>query len=126
MAAPRTLSVSVFGVLDRAWYAVRCLFKIEPSTYEERITIWLAKSPEEAIDKAEGEAIEYADELEEYLGFAQSFHLFNDPTDGSEVFSLMRDSDLDPDQYIARFFDTGGERIGEYGEQPSRRPDLDT
>ncbi len=48
------------------------------------------------------------------------------PTDGSEVFSLVRVSDLYPDQYITRFFNTGAERIGEYGEQASRGPDLAT
>jgi hypothetical protein len=32
------------------------------------------------------------------------------PAHGAEVFSLMRDSELAPDDYIDRFFDTGQER----------------
>jgi hypothetical protein len=32
--------------------------------------------------------------------------------EGSEVFSLMRASDLLPDDYLTRFFDTGDERQG--------------
>ena len=29
--------------------------------------------------------------------------------DGAEIFSLMRDSDLDPEDYLDTFFDTGEE-----------------
>ena len=32
--------------------------------------------------------------------------------DGAEVFSLMRDSDLTPHEYLDHFFDTGDERQG--------------
>lgn len=39
----------------------------------------VAKSAEEAIDKAETETTEYPEGLGEYLGFAQSFHVFDDP-----------------------------------------------
>jgi hypothetical protein len=49
---------------DDRWYAVRSLFRIagEPeSAYEERITLWRADSPEEAFDRAEAEAVEYAE-----------------------------------------------------------------
>jgi hypothetical protein len=40
------------------------------------------------------------------------FHLTVGDTlsDGAEVFSLMRASDLEPEAYIDRFFDTGLER----------------
>ena len=84
------------------------------SSYEERITLWRATSFEEAVERAEAEALEYADlgedEGHEYLGYAQAYHLFVDPADGSEVFSLIRDSDLDPEDYVDRFFDSGSER----------------
>jgi hypothetical protein len=103
---------------DSAWYAVRCVFKMMEGsgTYEERVTLWVATSAEEAIDKAEAEAIEYSEGLGQYLGFAQSFRMDGGPADGSEVFSLMRDSDLDPNQYVTRFFGTGAERARDYGE----------
>lgn len=39
--------------------------------------------------------------------------LFTAPRDGAEVFSLMRDSDLEPDDYLDAFFSTGNERQGD-------------
>lgn len=103
--------------LDSDWYAVRCVFRsiieVGTTTYEERITLWRAGSTAEAIERAEAEAAEYAAAIEdvevEYTGLAQCFHLFDDPGDGAEVFSLMRDSDLEPEDYLDTFFDTGGE-----------------
>jgi hypothetical protein len=65
-----------------------------------------------AIERAEVDAREYAEILgHEYVGLAQAFLLSEDPeVDGAEVFSLVRDSNLDPDAYLDRFFDTGQER----------------
>lgn len=105
------------------WYAVRCLFKKgwpgpnpgEESfnRYEERITLWQATSVDEAIVKAEAEALEYAAEIEEnpdsYLGLAQAYILSDQPSDGSEVFSLLRRSTLEATDYLDTFFDTGDE-----------------
>jgi hypothetical protein len=94
------------------WYAVRCVFHdAEAAYYEERITLWPVASHEEAIAKAEEAAAAYAATLAlTYVGLAQSYELFDDPREpGAEVFSLIRDSDLLPDAYVARFFSTGGE-----------------
>lgn len=104
------------------WYAVRCLFRSawmeveeglppDEHLYEERITIWQAESPEEAIALAEAEAAEFADDDDEYLGLAQPAPLFEEPGHGSEVFSMMRSSRLAPDAYLDAFFDTGDERF---------------
>lgn len=81
-------------------------------TYEERVTIWRARGVSDAIVEAEREAGDYADGLADvrYVGLAQAFHMFDEPENGAEVFSLMRQSDLEPDAYVARFFDTGSER----------------
>jgi hypothetical protein len=105
----------------RRWYAVRCVFTVDwppeaaGKTYEERITLWLADSADEAIERAEAEAERYAAEIDDapstYLGLAQSFHLFDAPADGAEIFSLMRDSELPPDDYLSTFFATGSERL---------------
>lgn len=102
------------------WYAVRCIFatvwppEAAGKTYEERITLWHAESFDEAIERAEAEAGEYAAAIEEspcrYLGLAQAFQLLDAPADGVEVFSLMRQSDLGPDDYVTQYFDTGAER----------------
>lgn len=104
-----------------SWYSVRCAFASETwvdedgsyTTYEERVTLWQAGSADEAIERAEAEALAYAAAVEEtpvtYLGLAQCFHLFDEPGDGAEMFSMMRDSELDPEEYIDTFFDTGSE-----------------
>jgi hypothetical protein len=101
------------------WYGIRCVFqhhdlRVAQATnvYEERIIVVRASSAEEAISQAEAEAAIYAaDDSTSYLKFAQAFHAFEDSLDSpSEVFSLMRESELDADEYIDRFFDTGHER----------------
>lgn len=105
------------------WYAVRCLFQDESnkpwgpvdlrpgeSAYEERITIWRAKSAESAIEFAEREAAEYASMVEgRYMGIAQAYQFDDDPVPGVEIFSLLRKSSLEPGEYIDHFFDTGAE-----------------
>lgn len=108
------------------WYGVRCLIRFVEGIdqyYEESITVWRALSFEEAIGKAEAEAREYANVCEgEYSGLAQAFFIGDEETieEGAEVFSLMRNSPLDPDDYLTRFFDTGDERQGQVdGPEPS-------
>ena len=109
------------GLVPRShsgWYAVRCVFR-DPaiSSYEERITLWRAEGHDEAIAKAEEEARDYAGMLDmSYLGLAQSYELADVPgEEGAEVFSLFRDSELPPKQYLDAFFDTGRERQGGAG-----------
>jgi hypothetical protein len=99
------------------WYAVRSVIRLNSTEtessrpYEERITLWKAKSFEEAIDRAEAETIEYAEGLGEYVvEFGQSYALVDEPGDGTEIFSLLRDSDLEPRPYVATYFATGAER----------------
>jgi hypothetical protein len=98
---------------EPGWFGVRCVFRwSQPPTYEERITIWEAESLDDAIVKAETEALAYAKRLDsEYLQIAQAYWIGPaKPTNGSEVYSLMRDSDLDADDYLDTFYDTGQER----------------
>jgi hypothetical protein len=95
------------------WFAVRCVFQLpseEGFAYEERVTLWQAKSSEEAIALAEVEATDYIEGIGlTYLELAQSFHLFEPPGSGKEVFSLTRESALPPREYLDAFFDTGAE-----------------
>ncbi|WP_225991535.1 DUF4288 domain-containing protein [Actinomadura montaniterrae] len=95
-----------------AWFGVRCFFKVAANSYEERITIWRADSHDDAIALAEADAHEYAETLDgvAYLDLAQSYLIGDAPEQGSEVFSLIRDSDLDEDEYLDTFFNTGTER----------------
>jgi hypothetical protein len=105
--------------MDLQWYAVRCVFRSawmetehvpDEQLYEERVTIWQASSSEEAIALAEAEAEEYAGDEDEYLELAQAYQMFDGLAHGAEVFSLMRTSKLEPDEYLDAFFDTGDER----------------
>ena len=103
-------------------YSVRCIFRWEPRQdqkakhlYEERITLWQAQSIDHAIELAEEEAGDYASENMEFLGYSQAYALFESvPANGIEIFSLLRESDLDSEIYIDTFFDTGSEYAGKY------------
>lgn len=102
-------------------FSVRCIFRwySRPGQrakclYEERITLWQANSIDQAIELAEEEALTYASEDMEFLGFSQAFALIHlIPANGIEIFSLLRESDLEPKQYLNTFFDTGFEHEGE-------------
>lgn len=105
------------------WYGVRCLFWWSGwagRPFEERITLWQAASAGHATELAEQEAREYCvpDSGIEYLGFPQVYGCGagGSAREGMVAFSLLRDSDLAPDGYIAAFFNTGRERV---------RPDRD-
>jgi hypothetical protein len=101
-------------------YSVRCIFRWQSRPdqkrmylYEERITLWLAGSIDEAIALAEEEAEIYASDGEEYLGYCQAYAMSDDIDEsGVEVFSLLRQSDLDAKQYVGAFFFTGQEHEG--------------
>ena len=95
------------------WFGVRCVFRLgRLGAYEERITLWRVADFAAAIASAEREAEAYAIDLDDvaFTGLAQAFHLYDAPGDGAEVFSLIRESDLDTAEYLSRFFDTGRER----------------
>ena len=47
-----------------------------------------------------------------YVKLAQSFHLFDPPDHGKAVFSLIRESELSPNDYLNAFFHTGREFQG--------------
>ncbi|NYJ75631.1 hypothetical protein [Allobranchiibius huperziae] len=79
--------------------------------YEERITLWRATDMDAAIELAKAEALEYAADLDgEYTGLAQANQLSDEMEPGAGVFSLMRSSGLDTEDYLDHFFDTGTER----------------
>jgi hypothetical protein len=100
------------------WFGVRCVFELdaavgtdtEPRAFEERITIWQASDFDSAIELAEAEAVDYATILDaKYLGLAQAYEIEGTPTQGAEVFSLIRRNELAPRAYLSAFFDTGRE-----------------
>lgn len=98
---------------QRRWFSARGVFHHQgPDTYEERVTLWLAADTAEAVAAAEREAAQYCEDLSDvvYLDLVQVYDIGDEPGNGSEVFSLMRDSELPPKAYLDRYFDTGAER----------------
>jgi hypothetical protein len=101
------------------WFSVRCILRwldMPGKPYEERITLWRADSQDDALNLAESEAQAYAQEFGyEYAGLAQCYEL--DASDGighgTELFSLLRDSDLNPQDYVDRYFATGVEHTAD-------------
>ena len=78
--------------------------------FEERVTIWQASDFDSAIELAETEAMDYATILDaKYVGLAQAYRIEGTPGQGTEVFSLIRRSELAPREYLNAFFDTGRE-----------------
>lgn len=100
------------------WFSVRTVIArpIE-GVYEERITLWWRADADAAADAALSESAEFAaDVAGEDCGLAQVYELYGDsvgglrsPADGCEIFSLVRQSDLPPGDYLDAFFDTGRE-----------------
>ena len=104
---------------NEPWYGAKCVFlhtRIEGwagQVFEERVVLVKANSLDEAIKRAESFATEYASDIEgcSYTGFANVFHIYDENIgNGSEVYSLMRTSDLSTNDYLNYFYDTGLER----------------
>ena len=101
-------------------YGTRCIIDMTPESinskkylYEERITVWRANDIDEAIDKSEKEVREYckANGGMAYTGLCQAYWMFDSiEKDGVEVFSLLRESNLECDNYLDRFFSTEDEK----------------
>jgi hypothetical protein len=107
-------------MLDEPWYAVKCLFlhkdlkrRNGKNNYEERILLVKANDFDEAISKAENEAVEYCKDLGdevEYLKFCNAYHIAeSEIEDGTEIYSLITKSELNKTDYINTHHDTGGE-----------------
>jgi hypothetical protein len=101
------------------WFSVRTIvYRSDDRVYEERITLWRRADADQAADAALEESAEYAADVDgEDCGLAQVYEPYGDDmgglrtqAEGCEIFSLARQSDLTPSQYLDRFFDTGAER----------------
>jgi hypothetical protein len=108
------------------WYAAKTIYKhhcIEDGTpktlFEERIVLLQASDFEDAISKAETEAAEYCSTNRDivYLDFVDVFHLFDETIGhGTEIYSLIRESQLSGKDYLDRFYDDGKERCQTSGD----------
>ncbi len=106
-------------VAEKRWFGARCVFRCRSpkppeggECYEERIIVLRAVSFSHAFFRAEEDARRYAVEVDaEYIDYVDVYELSEDDLgDTAEVFSLLRDSDLGPKEYLARHFETGRER----------------
>ncbi len=103
---------------DGRWFTVRLLIRLDPGAtslgqqlYEERATVWLCTDADAALLEATAEASSYAGAAGEVVAdFAQIYEMSEAPAHGAVVFSLLRESDLEPHDYADHFCDTGTER----------------
>lgn len=100
------------------WYSAKMIFGTydrvsgRRMTYEERIVLFRANSFEHAIELAEEEAQRYCEGLNDgkwqtrFEGFIDVFHLFDSNVGhGTEIYSNMRESELDAKEFIDRYYD---------------------
>lgn len=95
-----------------SYFGVRSVVLHGPATFEERIVIIAADDEDEAIAAAANESREYCSYLTDCspLGLYQSYLIGEEAIqDKSEVFSLMRTSQLAVNDYLSRFYDDGSE-----------------
>jgi hypothetical protein len=86
--------------------------------YEERITLWQAVDADEAIAKGIHAADSYAAENGfQRVDYTTSYKMFDAPSEGSEVWSLMRDSWLPPEEYVQRFVIEGDPHAVPFGSE---------
>ena len=84
--------------------------------YEERVVVLRAIGFDEALERAEVEVARYVSDIGAvYLGYCNAFAIdegLNDEalTDGSEVYSSMREVRLPPDAFLARYHDAETEK----------------
>jgi|SoiMethySBSTD1v2_1073268.scaffolds.fasta_scaffold01138_31 hypothetical protein len=101
------------------WYTVRTIVhRMDERVFQERITLWRRVDADDAAEAALAESAEYAADVGGIdCGLAQVFEPYGDDVaglraaaEGCEIFSLVRQSDLDPGGYLDTFFDTGREQ----------------
>lgn len=82
--------MTLAGDEGRAWYAVRTVCRAggDGAALEERITLWVASSEQEASRMAERDAGRYVEEQHGgEVSVLQVARLFEEPGHGTEVFS---------------------------------------
>jgi hypothetical protein len=90
------------------------------AVYEERVVVFLAEDFGNALAKAEVEAARYAAQFEdvEDLGYFTVYDMTEESIrDGTEVFSLMRDSQMPPQDFLDRYHDRQSERASDVADQ---------
>jgi hypothetical protein len=94
------------------WYGVRSVARFargEGGTYEERVTLWRARSFEQAGELARQEARRHAGQFQaEFLDYSDSYLIDKEIFElDAEVFSCLQVSSLSPQAYIDTLFSVG-------------------
>jgi hypothetical protein len=97
------------------WFSVRSVYQCG-AEYEERLTLHEAAGFKEALDQGEDNAKGHAAASGTVAIYVQVCPLRDRPSDGAEVYSQIRRSQLPPHVYLDAFIDTGAESL---------RPDLE-
>lgn len=103
------------------WFAAKTVCKHQrveeggasKTLFEERVVLLQAADFEDAIARGEVEAQEYCRGIRDvtYTGYIHVYRLFAGTVGhGTEVFSLMRESELSDKDYLDHFYDDGRER----------------
>src|SRR4051812_17996917 len=102
------------------WFSAKTVCKHQrlkdglPATvFEERVVLLQATDFDDAIARGEAEAHAYCRSLEDvaYSGYINVYRLHEATVGhGTEVFSLMRESELSDSDYLDHFYDDGKER----------------
>ncbi|MCX5416014.1 hypothetical protein [Streptomyces sp. NBC_00059] len=94
----------------KAWYGARTFYRWlswENRPYEERVVLFLAASLDEAIELAERESAEYAEEGDlEVLDMVQAYRICDGDEAvgaGTEVFSALHALDLPANEFLDRY-----------------------
>jgi len=102
------------------WFGAKTLYehiglagpKSKKKVYEERVVVFRARDENEAMALAEEEARKYVANLKStrYLGYVMLYiTMENVIRSGTEVYSLMRQTDLNPRAFQARYHDAKSE-----------------
>ena len=104
---------------EQHWYGVKCLIeKIglsevpDAHVYEERVVIFRASDFDDAMEQAEREASEYAQQSGgHYIGYCNAFKIDSAKIEnGTEVYSVMREVTASPSEFITRYYDDGRDK----------------
>jgi hypothetical protein len=114
------------------WYGVKTVYMHEGlaekpahQVYEERVVVMRARGQREAIRRAEREARAYCSKLKNtrYLGYLMLYVTSETQIyDGTEVFSLMRESPLNAAGFLNRYFDEETECAQRLTDRAGRSP----
>ena len=109
------------------WFGAKTLYshvglagpKSKKKVYEERVVVFRARDEDEAMALAEEEARKYVANLKNtrYMGYVMLYiTMENVIRSGTEVYSLMRQTDLKPRAFMGRYHDAKSAR--------ARRPSI--